>query len=346
MKQKLTPYFNHHRVQLYYGDALDVLRALPKQSISCCVTSPPYYRLRDYGVAGQIGLEQTPQEYVARLVAVFEEVRRVLRDDGTLWINLGDSYAGGGRGGNGDDITGRAKNASQLSHSYFGMKPKQLLGIPWRVAFALQDAGWYLRSDIIWHKPNPMPESVTDRPTKAHEYLFLLAKSERYWYDAEAITEICSKNTHERINQNLAAQVGSYRANGGGKTNGPMKAVVRGSTRKIAEAGSGIKMNESFESALCLRVERRNRRTVWTIPTTPYKGAHFATMPPNLVRPCILAGCPVGGVVIDPFIGSGTVAAVALHEGRNAVGIDLNSEYLDLSIERMNSEILQERLFA
>lgn len=324
---------------LYIGSALESLRSMPAASVQTCVTSPPYWGLRDYGVEGQIGLEPTPELYVERIVEVFREIKRVLRDDGTLWVNLGDSYAASGKGPGDYCYSGdspRKDNPHRIPPA--GLKPKDLVGIPWRVAFALQADGWYLRSDIIWAKPNPMPESVTDRPTKSHEYIFLLAKSERYYYDAEAIREECSSSTHARISQNLAAQIGSYRANGGGKTNGPMKAVIAGSTRKLAEMGSGIKTNSSFESSCVLKVERRNKRTVWEIASEPYSGAHFATYPRKLVEPCILAGSRGGDTVLDPFGGSGTTAAVALSLGRRAVLCELNPEYADLIRERVTSE--------
>lgn len=314
---------------------------LRDQCVQMAVTSPPYWGLRDYGVEGQLGLEATLEEFVEQMVRVFREVWRVLREDGTLWLNLGDSYSGGGRGGNGDEITGRAKNASQCSHFIAG-KPKDLVGIPWRVAFALQADGWYLRSDIIWSKPNPMPESVTDRPTKAHEYLFLLSKRAHYYYDAEAVREPVSGNTHARISQDLAAQVGSFRANGGNKTNGPMKAVLRGSSRKLAEEGSGIKANRSMESALALQVSNRNMRSVWEIPTAPYSGTHFATFPPALVEPCIKAGSKPGDMILDPFAGSGTTLLVARKLGRQAVGMDLSYSYLhDQARNRLSLDALE-----
>jgi len=299
--------------QILQGDAVAVLRTLPENSVQCCVTSPPYWGLRDYGVEGQLGLEKTPEEYVAKMVEVFREVRRVLRGDGTCFLNIGDSYAGSwgnyggqnrGKGTQRTITTGsQAPNPAYDGLEQFippgasvaGLKPKDLVGIPWRLAFALQADGWWLRQDIIWHKPNPMPESVTDRCTKAHEYIFLLTKSARYFFDAEAIKEQCSDSTHARISQNLQAQVGSFRANGGGKTNGPMKAVIAGSTRKMAEAGSGTKNNTSFEGACVMPVTDRNKRSVWTVPSAPYSEAHFATFPPDLIKPCILAGTSARG---------------------------------------------------
>ena len=277
----------------------------------CVVTSPPYFGLRDYGTANQIGLEPTPDAFVAALVAVFREVRRVLKDDGTVWLNLGDSYAGANTGCawregsaradgdvRGDGATSRRNRNG--NGAVEGVKPKDLLGIPWRVAFALQADGWYLRSDIIWHKPNPMPESVTDRPTKAHEYLFLLTKSERYFYDAEAVSEQSAGRT-DMGRMNFGARV-----NEGGewKTERP-----------------DVK-------------ETRNRRSVWTVATMPYSGAHFATMPEKLVEPCILAGSRLGDRVFDPFMGSGTVGAVAERLGRRWVGTDLNPAYHALARKR------------
>lgn len=250
------------------GDCLAVLRTLPDGSVNCCVTSPPYFGLRDYGVAGQIGLEPTPDAFVARLVDVFREVKRVLRDDGTLWLNLGDSYNagrdGGHAGGKKQASLGRHNGIQRSGANVPGLKPKDLIGIPWRVAFALQADGWWLRSDIIWHKPNPMPESVTDRPTSAHEHVFLLAKSERYFFDAEAVKEPVTTSSVSRLAQDVESQTGSIRANGGAKTNGPMRAV----------GGS----------------ETRNIRNVWTISTKPFKGAHFATFPVDLAERCIKAG--------------------------------------------------------
>jgi DNA modification methylase len=295
---------------------------LMDKTVQTVVTSPPYFGLRDYGVSGQIGLESTPDAYVAEIVHVFREVRRVLKDDGTVWLNLGDSYAGSGPSG-ASYQSETTKRRAELTHdgafavsktlgarglTYAekkpippaGLKSKDLIGIPWRVAFALQADGWYLRSDIIWHKPNPMPESVTDRPTKSHEYLFLLAKSERYYYDAAAVAE--------------EAQCDRMR----GPALHPDVVSTNGNAGLARRAFTG----------------RRNNRSVWTVPTMPYSGAHFATMPEKLVEPCILAGCPPGGLVFDPFIGSGTVGAVARRLDRKWVGTDLNQEYIALANKR------------
>ena len=351
---------------VYVGDCLDVLRQLPAESVQCVVTSPPYFGLRDYGVDGQIGLEVRPQEYVEKMVDVFRAVRRVLSDDGTLWLNLGDSYASDGKwGGQTGGKHARALHGNATANGrnkkYTGYKPKDLMGMPWQVAFALRDDGWYLRQDIIWHKPNPMPESVTDRCTKSHEYVFLLSKSERYYYNQEAILEPVSLNTHARLSQDVERQIGSARAHAGGKTNGAMKAVgrlpswrgstfddgktgemkrSRGGTRKLAASGSGIKNNKSFNEAVCLRVSERNKRSVWTVTTKSYKGAHFATFPPDLIEPCILAGCPEGGIVLDPFAGSGTTLQVARKNGCRGIGIELNPEYAKLIAKRLEQRTL------
>jgi DNA modification methylase len=296
------------------GDALAVLQTLPSESIHCCVTSPPYWGLRDYGHDGQIGLEATPEEYVARMVEVFREVRRVLRDDGTCWVNLGDSYAATTKGsgdtgkstlvGTPNDENGQIFTPRRLDIG--SLKPKDLVGIPWRVAFALQADGWWLRQDIIWHKPNPMPESVRDRCTKAHEYVFLLTKSERYFYDAEAVSEASVSQPQPR-----------RRSNG------------------VSAEDQGKRIGAGNVTANCGVLDNRNRRSVWTITTKPYTGAHFAVMPPDLVEPCIKAGCPEDGTVLDPFGGSGTVGAVAVKLNRNAMLIELNAEYVKLARERV-----------
>lgn len=294
--------------KIYTGDALAVLKTLPTQSVHTCITSPPYYGLRDYGVAGQIGLEETPEAYIGKLVAVFREVRRVLRDDGTLWLNLGDTYSsqrwsGSGKGQpinkNRDGF--RDMNPVRIT----GLPEKNLIGIPWRVAFALQADGWYLRQDFIWHKPNPMPESVTDRCTKVHEYLFLLSKSQNYYFDHEAIRE---PSVHRR------------KVPRGGKGNNRHKTPDPNDW----SSANGWKPASSAE-------ERRNRRSVWIVTTKRYNGAHFATFPTDLIEPCILAGAPTGGVVLDPFLGSGTTAAVAAKHGRRHLGIELNPTYVEVA---------------
>jgi DNA modification methylase len=304
---------------VFNGDVLETLKEIPDGVFRCCVTSPPYWGLRDYGIAGQLGLERTPDEYVERVVAVFAEVRRVLADDGTLWLNLGDSYNGSGAiGGVGKSHTNRGQVARRGNRAgWEGLKPKDLVGIPWRVAFALQADGWYLRSDIIWAKPNPMPESVTDRPTKAHEYLFLMSKSKRYYYDAKVIAEPLAEASVERYGY----------AFGGAKT----EALIEANRNGVGQRTRVLGERETPSS--------RNRRSVWTIPPKPFKGAHFAVMPEALVEPCILAGSAPGDSVLDPFSGSGTVGVVALRHGRDFIGIDLNKDYVKMSLRRIKDSI-------
>jgi DNA modification methylase len=457
-------------VTILEGDALERLRELPSESIQMCVTSPPYWGLRDYGIApstwggdpacdhdfalsslptekgkgnwaqgtngrgelqpggvdakreplravaergfctrcgawrGCLGLEPTPELFVKHQVMIFEEVRRVLKPDGTLWCNMGDSYAGSGQGFHDkNSVPNKGHRASQgvkmgsrhgeSGHTSgkappAGLKTKDLCGMPWRLAFALQAAGWYLRCDIIWHKPNPMPESVTDRPTKAHEYIFLMSKSQRYYYNQDAILEPAGKT-----NGNMKAVGRSHAAsmfpgsatrdenrrglpdlyNGSDFTKGKKATVHQNigqgerhgkmiqldesgqhhgqnarrqeagsfsndksqrTGRKMAVPGSGIKTNSSFDEAVCLRVEARNKRTVWTVPTHSFKEAHFATFPPDLIKPCILAGSRAGDMVIDPFGGSGTTGMVAIELGRNATLIELNPEYAAMARRR------------
>jgi DNA modification methylase len=307
-------------VQIITGDCRDVLRALPDESVHCVVTSPPYFGLRDYGVAGQIGLEPTPDEFVAEMVGVFRDVRRVLRDDGTLWLNLGDSYASDPRkgrvtatqSGKAAYLAGQANQCRFIGGS---LKPKDLIGIPWRVAFALQADGWYLRSDIVWHKPNPMPESVTDRPTSAHEHVFLLAKSERYFYDAEAVRERAVSDDDKKWTDG-----GSEKQRGHGRRHAGFNGRY---AERIAIDGAPT---------------HRNLRNVWTIATRPFPEAHFATFPPDLAERCIEAGCPAGGTILDPFGGAGTTGLVADRLGRNAILIELNPEYADMARRRIKGD--------
>lgn len=329
---------------IHIGDCLNILPTLTEGSVQTCVTSPPYFGLRDYGVEGQIGLEPSPDEFVQALVEVFKEVRRVLRDDGTLWLNLGDSYTSGGRRSR--DVHSENKGnvgALQLHRPTTGGVAKNLLGIPWRVAFALQADGWFLRQDIIWHKPNPMPESVRDRCTKSHEYLFLLSKSERYYFDAAAIAEPLAEASIQRLSQpNLEEQAGSHRVPG--KTNGPMKAVggskrnTFARTTKETAGDHGQKpQHRPDREPVDYGTGTRNKRSVWTVPTMPFREAHFATFPESLIEPCILAGSPAGGTVLDPFMGAGTTAVVAERLGRRWVGCELNPEYAAIAERRIHA---------
>ncbi len=389
----MKPSYQDDSTIIYTGNCLEVLKTLPDSSVHCCVTSPPYWGLRDYGIQPSVwdgdpackhewgeqgkkhrggpqganefsinrdtsardatgdlktgsfclkcgawlgchGLEPTIELYVAHAVEIFREVRRVLRDDGTLWLNLGDSYAAGGMGkGSGKQLTNRGTSTGghmdKPRKAPVGLKPKDLIGIPWRVALALQQDGWYLRCDIIWGKVNPMPESVTDRPTKSHEYIFLMAKSEKYYYDAEAIKEPVTGNSHAR----------------GDGVNPKAKRIPTGwDTGPGSHDGIGgrykNKQNESFSSACNSLVENRNKRSVWTVPTFPFPDAHFATYPPDLIKPCILAGCPVDGIVLDPYMGSGTTALVAKTLNRKSIGIEINPAYVEMIKQRVSQEVL------
>lgn len=343
------------KLTILQGDCRAVLKTLHDESVQCCVTSPPYWGLRSYLPAGhplkvlELGSERTPEEFITKMVAVFSEVRRVMRKDGTCWINMGDCYNGSGlSGGTAASDRGELVHRGAIGKGVInaGLKAKDLVGMPWRLALALQSDGWWLRSDIIWSKPNPMPESCSDRPTKSHEYIFLLTKSANYYYDAEAIAEPCSQSTHARVSQNVEAQIGSDRANGGEKTNGNMKAVTRKSWKGSSFDGdrerhpnvgkNRVKDNLSFNSALAIMPETRNKRTVWTVPTFSYSDAHFATFPPDLIRPCILAGSRPGDTVLDPFGGSGTVGQVSIEYGRSAILIELNPDYIPLIEQRTN----------
>ena len=301
------------------GNSLDVLKTLDGGVVHTCITAPPYWGLRDYGMDGQLGQESTPSEYVSNLTEIFREVRRVLRDDGTLWLNLGDTYAGTGHKGDHTDPKnrdGRTGQAHAVNNKIEGLKPKDLVGIPWRVAFALQDDGWYLRQDIIWHKPNAMPSPVKDRPTTAHEYLFLLSKSRKYYYNHEAIKEPCSPENVEDFKRRKT-------------TNN--KAGDYAQERPDLARDRSEYMPADF---------KRNKRSVWDINTKPFKGAHFATWPEALVKPCVLAGCPEGGTVLDPFSGSGTTGIVANKCGAKYIGIEINPEYVEMSKQRLSQTFL------
>ena len=316
-------------VEVLHGDCRTILPTLAENTIDCCVTSPPYFGLRNYCHEDQIGLETTPNKYVAELVSVFREVRRVLKDDGTLWLNLGDSYAGSGKGqwnGGANDPKNKKTQGMKIDiqrPSSIGLKPKDLIGIPWRVAFALQADGWWLRQDIIWSKPNPMPESVKDRCTKSHEYIFMLSKSARYYYDADAIAE-------DAIYSGLAGQDAS-----GFKDaklfDGKHSDKQRGHSRR--HAGFNDRWDAMSKEGQCSG--KRNKRSVWNVATTPFKGSHFATFPPDLIEPCILAGSRKGGIILDPFGGAGTTGLVADRNGRNALLIEINEEYKNMAQNRI-----------
>jgi len=303
--------------KIEFGDCRETMRKWKEQGIKAqtCVTSPPYYGLRDYGHDGQIGLEESPEQYVANMVEVFACVWDVLEDDGTLWLNLGDSYSAGGRGG-GQEGSIQQGNKGSITGEVFGtwkvqgFRPKNLLGIPWRVALALQDWGWNLRQDIIWNKPNPMPESVTDRCTKAHEYIFLMSKSQKYYYDHDAIKEEAHTTDNSDRNRDES------RLN-----NTPGRTRMNGLTTN--------------------HYETKNKRSVWTVNTKPYEGAHFAVFPTDLIEPCILAGAPIGGIVLDPFMGSGTTAQVAQNLNRQYLGCELNPDYEPLQKKRLRQMSLE-----
>ena len=307
--------------ELLQGDCTKVLATLPAASVQCCVTSPPSWGLRDYGAGGQLKLEETTEAYISNMVLVFREVWRVLRNDGTLWLNLGDSYsgvAGNARGEGAGDGQERVKSMGfgalpKRKDLEGGLKHKDLAGIPWRVAFALQADGWYLRQDIIWHKPNPMPESVTDRCTKAHEYIFLLTKSAKYFYDDYAIREALSDAT---VKRDKSPRGRSQDGGGSAKSMAGYNYVDNLGNMQSSPAG-------------------RNKRSVWTVTTKPFKGAHFATFPPDLIEPCILAGSAADTLVLDPFSGAGTTGLVAVQHGRRYIGIELNPDYLEMSRKRI-----------
>lgn len=318
-----------HDAMLICGDARMI--PLADKSVNCCVTSPPYWGLRDYGVAGQLGLERTPEEYIVQMVQVFREVKRVLRDDGTLWLNMGDSYAGSGQGFGDTKTTNKSNGSSRgvrigsqegdSGHTHWvkppiGLKPKDLVGIPWMLAFALRADGWYLRSDIIWSKPNPMPESVTDRPTKAHEYIFLLSKSQTYYYDVDAIREPSEGSAYARAVREAA------------------------SGRKYSRGKGHDQRGDNGMSWTKFSGPERNKRSVWTVNSQPFPEAHFATFPEELIKPCILAGCPQGGIVLDPFVGSGTTVLVARELQCKGIGLELNPSYIEIAKRRLSQEVL------
>lgn len=319
-------------VRIIVGDSREKLRELESESVHCVVTSPPYWGLRDYGVDGQIGLEATLEDWLEQMVGLMEECKRVLRPDGTAWVNIGDGYCAAPNSGHGWEKSGLTKpngrerkiqiaqQASMSAHRDFGpLKPKDMIGAPWRLAFALRAAGWWLRQDIIWHKPNPMPESIGDRCTKSHEYIFLLSKSERYYYDADAVAEAASPNTHARVKMPDGWDTG---------------AGAHGNFhREGRERAKG-----SFHASTTALVDKRNKRSVWTVATQPFKESHFATFPPALIEPCILAGCPQGGTVLDPFGGAGTTGLVADRLQRSAILVEINPEYAAMARRRIDGD--------
>lgn len=367
--------------KIYNSDCIEGMKLLPDNCIDCCVTSPPYFGLRDYGNDGQIGLEETPELFITKLMEVFNEVRRVLKPEGTLWLNLGDSYNGNKQGNtNGTYANGVIdKGKAYATTDNFkkklveGLKPKDLIGIPWMAAFALRSAGWYLRQDIIWHKPNPMPESVTDRCTKSHEYIFLLSKSQKYYYDQDAIRTTVKDSTVQRMMQQIEDQKGSERVPG--KTNGTMKAVGPGrnpaphdskggnqgsaagikamrangitrdrllnydSKEKVLRGNENREAVYNSESEIPLPDGKANKKSVWTVTTKPFSEAHFATFPEDLIVDCIKAGCPEDGIVIDPFMGAGTTGLVARKLNRNYIGYELNPEYIKIAEKRIFTNI-------
>ena len=316
--------------RIYCGDALTVLKTLPDSSVNCCVTSPPYYALRDYGVDGQIGREETPALYVECLTSIFREVRRVLTPDGTLWLNIADTYAGKGNQGEALDPkypNGRTGQIVALNGKVEGCKAKDMIGVPWLLAFALRADGWYLRSDIIWQKANPMPESTKDRPSRCYEHIFLLSKSRRYYYNAAAVAEPVAESTPARMRRGFGAG-NKYSADIPGQKHQHIN-----DHRPDGYAASEIP-------------QLRNKRDVWQINTVPYRGGHFAAFPPKLAETCLLAGCPPGGVVLDPFLGSGTTAAVARQLGRHYIGIELNPDYCKLAQKRIEGGEAHEQTLA
>lgn len=331
--------------EIKVGDVLDQIATIPDDSIQCVVTSPPYWGLRNYQVDGQFGLEGSPTEYVEKLVEIFREVKRVLKPDGTAWLNLGDSYSSGQRSTQSvPTLRKESSDAASGKHKYLnnfsvrpasgGLASKQLVGIPWRAALALQDDGWWLRRDIIWSKPNPMPESVEDRPTSAHEYIFLLTKSPDYYYDHKSVRSPLKDVSVNRLKQGTEHQEGSHRAHGGTKT---MKAVARKTDKQRGHSKRHAGFNDRWDH-MTLAEQQANGaslRSVWHVATRPFSGAHFATYPEKLIEPCIKAGSAPGDTVLDPFSGSGTTGVVALKRDRNYIGIELNPEYAEMSKRRI-----------
>ena len=331
---------------IYHGEALDVLKTFPDNVINCCVTSPPYWGLRDYERhPDQLGLEKTPEEFIDRCVGIFGEVYRVLKKDATLWINIGDSYAASGKGGNasfhgGRDLTAFISKKNQRRSPPVGYKRKDIVGVPFMLAFALRDFGWYWRDIIIWHKPAPQPESVKDRCTKSHEYILMFSRSEKYYYDHEAIKTDASPNTNARVSKDvMSGKVPSgWDSSVGDGGHGSYH--KKGRNKKIAAPGSGIRNNSSFQQATMMNIVKKvNKRSVWTIPVEPSNIDHFATFPQKLVTDCIKAGCPEGGLILDPFAGRNTTGVVARKLHRNFVAIELVDKYIKFADKFSNDEL-------
>ena len=331
------------------GDVREKLREMPNEIVHCVVTSPPYWRQRNYGVEGQIGLESTPEDYVRELTEIFREVRRVLRTDGTCWVNIGDKWASGGNGGGGSYMAARGEAWAHSRESKgwrsppAGYKDKDLVGLPWMLAFSMRADGWYLRQCNVWAKPNCMPESVSDRSTVSHEYVFQFSKSANYWYDSDSARTPPAPSTETRLMQDIDSQAGSLRANGGAKTNGPMNPVLgkqRGHSRK--HAGFNARWDSMSKDEQ--QANSANLRSVWWISPAQYGDEHYAVMPEELAKLCIIAGCPEGGVVLDPFFGSGTTGLVALRANREFIGIELNPAYVEMAQRRLQPLLDQGRL--
>jgi len=330
-------------IKILQGNCIDKIKELEDNSIDCVVSSPPYFGLRDYGVDGQFGLEKSYKDYLANTVKIFETFKPKLKNTATIWWNVGDSYSSGKRTSTtNQSLRGDKNYGVTRTPVQNGIKEKDLLMIPNRVAIALQDAGWYIRSEIIWHKPNPMPESVRDRPTSCHEKIWLITKNKKYYYDHESIKEPITDTTAIRLLQkNIDNQKGSSRANGGMKSNGNMKAMGRKKFDKnMGGSGTSFVDHSGYKKAdgTYMINPTRNKRNVWTITTKPFKDAHFATFPKDLIEPCIKAGCPEGGVVLDPFGGSGTTGIVAALNNRNAILIELNQNYINIANKRTDKE--------
>lgn len=365
----MKPFYQYGGVSIFHGDVREVLATLPDESVHCVVTSPPYWRQRDYKIGGQIGLESTPEEYCANLVESFRECRRILRPDGTFWLNLGEKWASGGNRGGGSFMDERKeaawahlKDAKGWRSPPAGYKDKDMVGIPWMTAFALRADGWYLRQCNIWAKPNGMPESVSDRSTVSHEYVFQLSKSNDYWYDAERARTPAAPSSETRLAQDVESQAGSLRANGGAKTNGAMKAVTRlsGSPHGRHALGDNLPTKErrtdkqrghsrkhnGFNDrwdAMSVAEQRENGanlRSVWWISPAQTVDEHYAVMPDTLAKICIIAGCPAGGTVLDPFFGSGTTGLVARANGCKCIGIELNPDYIEIAKKRLAQDVL------